>query len=161
VLVERNKEHAAALEARLRTVTPGAQHHVLRGDCNALVSQIVDAIGFRRPIIFAFVDPEGMEILWDTIESLASQFANLDLLINLTAGSERELGAIRATGKSPARLESFTGILLDQILLEFQGNVTQAYRSRVMTALGKQQGEMALIRGDQNQPLSVVGHGLT
>ncbi len=60
---------------------------VLTGDCNELVGQIVARIqpGDRRSLNLAFLDPEGMELHWATVEQLA-RLRRMDLIINYPSG---------------------------------------------------------------------------
>jgi three-Cys-motif partner protein len=67
------REHkAAALEARLRTDYPGRDIKVYGGDCNdRLRDALKDLSSVRWAPTFAFVDPDGLEVDWNTLEQLA------------------------------------------------------------------------------------------
>ncbi|MFN2613144.1 MAG: three-Cys-motif partner protein TcmP [Solirubrobacterales bacterium] len=64
---------AAELEARLRADYPGRDIRVYEGDCNTTVPR---ALAELRPLnwapTFAFLDPDGMELAWETIVALAN-----------------------------------------------------------------------------------------
>jgi three-Cys-motif partner protein len=65
---------ARELETRLRAEYPDADIRVFGGDCN---QTIPEALAELRPIrwapAFAFVDPDGMEVAWETLAALADQ----------------------------------------------------------------------------------------
>ncbi|HEX8083442.1 MAG TPA: three-Cys-motif partner protein TcmP [Solirubrobacteraceae bacterium] len=64
---------AAQLEARLRAGYPGRDIRVYGGDCN---TRLHDALDDLRDVswapTFAFVDPDGLEVDWQTLEMLAA-----------------------------------------------------------------------------------------
>src|SRR4051812_47645729 len=64
---------AAALEAQLRDRYPGRDIKVYGGDCNA---RLPDALGELHEVrwapTFAFVDPDGLEVGWRTLEMFAA-----------------------------------------------------------------------------------------
>ncbi|HWX73727.1 MAG TPA: three-Cys-motif partner protein TcmP [Solirubrobacteraceae bacterium] len=63
---------ARELEQRLRADYPGRDIRVYEGDCN---TTIPEALAELRPLnwapTFAFLDPDGMELAWDTLVALA------------------------------------------------------------------------------------------
>ncbi len=65
-------QRAAELQSRLRADYPGSDIKVYEGDCNA---RILDALGELKSLswapTFAFLDPDGMELAWDTLVALA------------------------------------------------------------------------------------------
>jgi len=87
IFVDNSPENTAALRQRC-SVSPYADRvTILTGDCNTLVDQIVDQI---RPVQWvslnlAFLDPEGMELQWITVEKLA-RLPRMDLIINYPQG---------------------------------------------------------------------------
>jgi three-Cys-motif partner protein len=150
VCVERRKEYAAALRKRLQLVRP-SEAVVLEGDCNSIVDQVVHQLG-EHPLAFVNVDPEGMEILWGTMEALAASHGAMDFMVNLTYGAERELAAGRA-GKRVGALEGMAGAPIEEILLDSSGDVSDYYQTRIRQVLGKRYGDSTLIRGDDSQPM--------
>jgi len=65
-------QRASDLQARLRSDYPGRDIKVYEGDCNVT---ILDALGALKDLnwapTFAFLDPDGMELAWDTLVALA------------------------------------------------------------------------------------------
>ncbi len=63
---------AAALEAQLRSEYPGRDIRVYEGDCNDTIGDALsDLRNFRWAPTFAFLDPDGMELAWRTLDRLA------------------------------------------------------------------------------------------
>lgn len=63
---------ATALEARLRAEFPGRDIKVHAGDCNSLLHEALDELsGVRWAPTFAFVDPDGLEVDWETLRLLS------------------------------------------------------------------------------------------
>jgi three-Cys-motif partner protein len=69
---EQNDTRARALEDRLREDYPGRDIKVVAGDSNETIREVLEEL---RPLkwapTFAFLDPDGMELKWDTITALA------------------------------------------------------------------------------------------
>jgi three-Cys-motif partner protein len=64
---------AAALEARLRADYPGRDIRVYGGDCNSRLRDALDGLrDVRWAPTFAFLDPDGLEVDWRTLEMLAA-----------------------------------------------------------------------------------------
>jgi three-Cys-motif partner protein len=65
-------QRAAEVKQSLRADYPGRDIKVYQGDCNTTILQ---ALAELRALIwaptFAFLDPDGMELAWDTIVALA------------------------------------------------------------------------------------------
>ena len=76
-LVEKNSEKAEALKARIETVTPNFK--LFNCDCNDCIEQIMEEIGVRDHYL-AFVDCEGLDVSWSTMQSLFAK--NGDVLLN-------------------------------------------------------------------------------
>jgi three-Cys-motif partner protein len=150
VCVERRPDFVAALRTRLGLVRPNGAV-ILEGDCNAVVHQVVKEMG-DHPLALVNVDPEGMEILWGTMEVLAGSHGAMDFMVNLTYGAERELAAARG-GKKVGALEGLAGVPVREILLDSSGNLSNFYEDRIREVLGKRYGESTLIRGDDSQPM--------
>ena len=91
--VERDARRIRALEQRVaqRGLKRALATHV--GDANQLVGPLVAAERARTPI-FVLHDPEGMQLAWSTVESVANARSNErprkpEQLINFTAGVVR------------------------------------------------------------------------
>lgn len=64
---------ADELERRLRSEYPGRDIRVYGGDCNeTITTALADLQAVRWAPTFAFLDPDGMELAWGTIERLAA-----------------------------------------------------------------------------------------
>lgn len=87
------------------------------GDCNAVVDDIVKSInetdrvyreGIWPSLNLAFLDPEGLELEWSTVEKLAS-VNRMDLIINVsTSGFERNVEKM-INSSDTSLLEAFFG----------------------------------------------------
>jgi three-Cys-motif partner protein len=63
---------ATALERQLVADYPRRDITVYRGDCNdAITKALADLQGVRWAPTFAFIDPDGMELAWTTLQHLA------------------------------------------------------------------------------------------
>jgi three-Cys-motif partner protein len=111
---ELDGEYYDALNQRVRVSTQDEKVKVLQGDLNEVVNKICDEIAaIDRPYIkglypsfnIAFLDPEGLELEWRTVERLASM-KRMDLIINFsTMGIQRTIGDKR----NHPRLDAFFG----------------------------------------------------
>ena len=133
--VESKKKNRDVLLRRLGTAATKTK--IIRGDCNEVTEEIIDSVAYRKPLVLAFVDPEGMEAYWETLERLSDNFEYMDLVINLTAGTKREMGALMKTGKSADKMERFTGLDLHELFGGYGGDIDVAYTDRVRLVLGK------------------------
>lgn len=152
ICIERDPGRKSALADRL-TMTGGAKVDLLCGDCNVLAKDVLALIQTKKPLIFLAVDPEGMEIHWETLRALAWTFRKMDFFINLSHGAQREYGAAMAAERPSPILENFTGLSLRDILLDSRGDVPTAYTSAVQQVLGKKFGKTTTVRGESNQPV--------
>lgn len=156
VLVESNPERGFALQKRLSTFLPPNKFSVIRGDCNDEMKGITDFIrkGWDRPIILTFVDPEGMEAKWKTIEYLSQGFENVDFMINLTSGVGRVAGRL-ASGMESDRpiFEDFFGSNAESVLVKAsQGQpVAKQYEDGIKQVLGKPMGATIPIKDDSGR----------
>lgn len=79
IFVESDTEYYTALQARVSNNPRSALVKLLKGDCNELVGQIVEATPKDSPI-FLFIDPTGLDVKWSTIQRFASH-RHLDMLM--------------------------------------------------------------------------------
>jgi three-Cys-motif partner protein len=79
LLCELENELADACESRLRRLAPGIPATVFRGNCNDRIGEIRRQIP-RGALTLAFIDPQGLDIEFDTIRQLAES-GQVDLLI--------------------------------------------------------------------------------
>jgi len=85
--VDLSDENAQALRKRCDASTNAHLVEIRTGDCNDLVDGIVTRIRQDewRSLNLAFLDPEGMELRWETVAKLAS-IRRMDLIINYPQG---------------------------------------------------------------------------
>ena len=81
-LVEKDFEKAEALKARIESITSNSK--VFKRDCNDCIEEIVEEID-ERDHYLAFIDCEGMDVSWATMESLLAK--NGDVLLNFQTQS--------------------------------------------------------------------------
>lgn len=77
------ESNTSALTSRC-TASPYNDRVTIRtGDCNTLVEEVVEVIGRvgRSSLNLAFLDPQGLELRWETVRKLAS-LQRMDLIIN-------------------------------------------------------------------------------
>lgn len=87
-LVEKNPQKAEALRARFETITQ--DFDFFNYDCNECIDEIMDDIG-ERDHYLAFVDCEGLDVSWSTMQSLFAK--NGDVLFNFQTQSINRLPA--------------------------------------------------------------------
>ncbi len=100
-LVEMGDAEFDALEKRALESGLGSRTHLFHKDCNVAVDNIVERIeqvdkeflpGKWSSLNLAFLDPEGLEVEWKTVEKLAS-LNRMDLVVNFsTSGITRNAG---------------------------------------------------------------------
>lgn len=65
--------HASQLRASLEVQFPGRQFRVYEGDCNIRIGDaLTDLSSYNWAPTFAFVDPDGLDVRWTTIEAVSS-----------------------------------------------------------------------------------------
>lgn len=79
IVCEKDPALAGACNKRLAASGTPSECHVLTGDCNVLVEQVVDLIP-DRALTLAFIDPTGLHAKFDTLKTL-SQGRRVDLLV--------------------------------------------------------------------------------
>lgn len=79
VFVEADEAAARALGERLARTEVAGRCSVLRGDCNEMIDDVV-ALLPPDALTLAFIDPEGLDVAWKTIEKLAAH-GRVDMLI--------------------------------------------------------------------------------
>lgn len=72
------------LESRLRADFPGRDLRVLQGDCNETIHMaLAELEPLARAPAFAFIDPDGPDVRWSTLEALAAFKANRRFKVEL------------------------------------------------------------------------------
>jgi three-Cys-motif partner protein len=97
-----------ALEQRVATSPIHDRVEIFQGDVNQVVTQVCAEINARdrreSSLNIGFLDPEGLELQWATVEQLA-RIARMDLIINFSTS-----GIVRALGKGYEQsVDSFFG----------------------------------------------------
>jgi three-Cys-motif partner protein len=152
--VEVDRGRREALESRLRTILPRDKYQVIPYDCNQLIQTIVDQINkrFKKPIVFAFVDPEGMEIKWKTVECLSSAFKSADFMINVNSGAARLAGRMNTNdtryNDRPIFEDFFQNAKAEEVLIRINSGigVEKIYEDGVRQTLGRPIGKTIPIR---------------
>lgn len=70
ICVELGDKEADACEKRLFQSPAHDRFQMIRGDCNEVIDKVAAAIP-ERALTLAFIDPEGLDIHWNTLETLA------------------------------------------------------------------------------------------
>jgi len=85
--IDLDLKNTKVLEERCKASPYRERIHIKTGDCNLLVNDIVNELKLNenRSLNLAFLDPEGLELHWDTVAKLAS-IRRLDLVINYPEG---------------------------------------------------------------------------
>jgi three-Cys-motif partner protein len=128
VFADASQECVDSLERRIGP-RPGV--HIRRGDANdqAHLDEIAEIIP-RDALVIAYLDPEGLDLHFNTIRFLSWRYRRLDLLINLPVHQiYRELSRDRGSRSAAAVLPDGAGDLF-----EF-GNVSEALRAHYRRGL--------------------------
>lgn len=106
--VEQNKQYAAALHRRCQGKSYEYLIRILTEDCNVAVDQIVREVGrIGNTLSLVFLDPEGLELRWDTVLKLASLRA--DIIINFSIMGLRRYADQALTLPPQTRADRFFG----------------------------------------------------
>ena len=117
--VEFGKENCEALKKRVDVSERKDSVKILQGDCNEIVHDIVQEIHEidRSPpysddcwhsLNLAFLDPEGLELHWNTVKALCL-INRMDLIINFsTSGITRNASKLLNSGKTDS-IDKFFG----------------------------------------------------
>jgi len=138
-------KYSDPLKRRLGTFLDEDKFRVIKGNCNEEIAEVVSDIKrrFKKPIILAFVDPEGMEIKLETLKTLSSNFRSVDFMINVNAQAERVAATIRSGIKENVPIfNDYFGEQGAQVLLDLAkgAKVDERYGELVREVLGRQVG---------------------
>lgn len=146
VFVEIDKRRSNALSERLSTYLPNDKFVVFNGDSNSMTAGIIKFLKekYKKPIVLAFIDPQGMEAKWTTAEALTKAFKSIDFMLNVTTGANRVAGRIKGgmVGDVPI-FQDFFGANADEILTRINAGekVEAIYEKGVKDVLGRPLGE--------------------
>jgi len=79
IFVENRSDYFDSLSEQVRAHPRGQHVQLMKGDCNSLVSQVVGKIP-QDSLTFLFVDPQGLDVKWTTIERFSAH-RHLDMLL--------------------------------------------------------------------------------
>ncbi len=153
--VEIDSERGKALGERMSKVLTKDKYEIIPEDCNLAIDYIVQEIKkrFRKPVVFAFIDPEGMEIKWRTVCAISSAFRSSDFMINVSSGAARVAGRMKSKNSSkfhdrPIFEDFFQNEKAEDILLRLNAGqkVNDIYEQAVRGTLGRPRGKTIPIR---------------
>ncbi len=137
ILCEQNKEYSQALLQRARAYLPHPSRlTVVCEDANSFVQRLADIVSQRKiGHCLVFVDPEGLEWSWTSMECLTSQ-VNCDVIMNFPSSGLQRIStkSDQATRSTVCR---FLGIGDDQLPAGFSEQwALETYRTK-LAACGK------------------------
>ncbi len=92
IFVEIDEEKYKALHTRVAHLFKPFKYKILKGDCNKLIREITERMKRDHAHALVFVDNEGLDAHWNTINELLRSFTDI-LIVFPTAGIRRILGA--------------------------------------------------------------------
>ena len=107
-LMEMNRGRASALELRMRRILAGDRFEVLEGDANARVDDVLDHLRNRGSHYLAFIDCQGLDIWWDTMEKLLRLQGDI-VFVHQTAEIRRVCGRAKQSQADAECLSRFYG----------------------------------------------------
>ena len=156
IMVEKDEEKCKYLEKRLSIIPNINDFDVIRGDCNEVIEDVIEKIStkFTNPIILTFVDPEGLEIKFETLMALNNRFPNCDFLINFSTS-----GVSRVAGIAQGNKHDVTQIMKSlfhedttTLLSDFANRTpVEKYSAQVQGILEKKKGDIIPIHADGNR----------
>lgn len=144
--IEKSPSKHAALKGRLAGIMSEEKFDVLRGDCNAVVDDAISLIQkrFKRPIVLAFVDPEGLQIKASTLQRISGAFERCDFIINVNAEGLSRVAAkyMRGIRNVKKSLEEFMDSDIEELIAALRSERPQEmyYKKIVGETLGKPVG---------------------
>ena len=144
--IEKSPSKHAALKGRLAGIMGEERFDVLCGDCNAVVDDAISLIQerFKRPIVLAFVDPEGLQIKASTLQRIGKAFKRCDFVINVNTEGLSRVAAKYEKGIHNVKksLEEFMGSDIEELIAALRGEPPQEmYHKRIVEKmLGKPVG---------------------
>ena len=177
--VDKDPANTTALEARVSASELRDQVNILTGDSNSLVDQIVSDLtkASSQALNLAFLDPQGLELHWQTVARLASVW-KMDLIINYPrSGLTRTMEQYSKVDEETL-VDRFFGsrewrdVLRNSNRALWQRQLLDLYKGK-LSALGYQEiinsdelGDEPLMRNEKQAPLyhlifaskSALGH---
>ncbi len=156
IFFEKNKERALSLQNNISSLNLGLNTKVVTGDCNTEINQELSRLkqSYRKPLLLVFVDPEGMEIKFDTLRKISSTFRGVDYVINFPAGTKRVAGRIESGMISDIPIFSdYFGEGAPKILDRYSKgeSLEEVYRNQLAEVLGKPLGKSVEVKESENR----------
>lgn len=149
ILIEQAPRRFEALRDRVKAAAANRSGilELLQGNCNNLKGNVIRLLR-RDDLVFICVDPEGMEIKWDTIKDIVDRCPASDLFINCTYGATRVLEEASQVGHGTQALEGFTGLTLSELRarLESGGTVLDLYERNIAEGFDRPLGAASPIQ---------------
>jgi len=107
-LMEMDDDRASALELRMSHILAGDKFEVLKGDANVRVDDVLDHLRNKGSHYLAFVDCQGLDIWWDTMEKLLRLRGDI-VFVHQTAEINRVCGRAKQSQADAECLSKFYG----------------------------------------------------
>ncbi|MGD2109390.1 MAG: three-Cys-motif partner protein TcmP [Phycisphaerae bacterium] len=107
-LCDLSRRRIEALEARLAALRPTSVVQVLRGDANQKVHEILRTIS-RRTLSLAFLDPYGLHLRFETIQTLSARRADLIIFFPDHLDALRNCKYVYHDAPNDSKLDRFLG----------------------------------------------------
>jgi three-Cys-motif partner protein len=108
--VDNDARNIQALSQRCSASLNCGKVNILQGDCNVVVDSIVTNLkkSESQSLNLAFLDPEGLELKWQTVAKIAS-IRKMDLIINYPQGGLNRRMNLEVNAKPLTPIDNFFG----------------------------------------------------
>jgi len=115
--VESGKQEFVDLKTRVQASPLNDRVNLYNQDCNIAIDEIISGLdqidnkrmpGEWKSLNLAFVDPEGLEIQWETLEKLGKQ-NRMDLIINFSTSGVTRTASTMVDKEQETKLDRFFG----------------------------------------------------
>lgn len=139
--VEMGNQEYVALARRITSSEHAERVKVIHGDCNAVVNTVVADIASRdkrflaehkwSSLNLAFLDPEGLELEWATVEKLG-RIRRMDIILNFSTSGFTRNAAQMLMSENTARLDRFFGTTEWKMVYQEVSKKDNSYVRRAM-----------------------------
>jgi three-Cys-motif partner protein len=141
IFIEKSKRRITALQSRCENRFHDRVFTFYLGDCNIKVDEVIKYTGINQALNLAFIDPDGLEVNWSTIEKLAS-IKRMDMIINYSEGGiNRAIGKFVKSENSDCLSQYFGTVDWKEIYADYQRkknfNLHRSFIDLIMTKLEK------------------------
>ncbi|MCU0435577.1 MAG: three-Cys-motif partner protein TcmP [Bacteroidia bacterium] len=114
--IDKDKENISSLEQIANNTNHISRNRIIirEDDCNAQLTKLASALSKKKLAALIFLDPFGMQIIWDSIQQLKKTRSDIWILIPSGVSINRLLPKNGKT-KSKKVLEGFFGLSYDEI----------------------------------------------